>query len=1778
MNISLLYFFIFLSIISGCVGTVQETAPENTLKVENPPTTFDYSGITTSRAVSHNKIEIEFYPYNGSDVTYKLYINNAETPVTIDPQSLVTTNGGRLLYTIDNLQADREYKLKLRAFKQDASLSTGENEVYTKTFDNVVADFEGVSKISLVPGDTSGAIRIDWIAPAMSGIFTSGPFDPVHYEVSVISQIGGAPNLNNSSYAGTDKIVKLVPSPPARANPLSNPNSTTIEGLMPNTTYYVQVRAINTLWMNYKENPDVTNIPVSREVNTRYLLIKTAANDNLFDFNQSTIVLANAPGSDAFDKIDVFWQTGSGNFSGYRIFVKKYTGSADPTTDDQLIESNLQSMNSLGNYFQVNSSLTSKRITGLENGGYYQVKVALCKTVSCPVESTSPDAAIISDLTSIRIRPTLAPFSGIHAISPPGQFSEGDVVNLKFDAPLVSLGFATNVEFYCVNPADHTEMVRFDGATAISGSGVSRCNGLSLIGTIPSLDTYTSQKVKGINTNGTTEYCFAASPAIIGYGADVRLSPSEMNVRCSYPEIQPPTVAQFPGFSGGCSLDGLSAQVQWNLPTGGIYSNFKIFWKLKEDNNKFSFPEAIVNSIGYSSSSLLSAAATNFTISNLMPGEVYQVGVLSVADMTSPVQDLYSEYNLKVIDCIIPLPVATFKGFTRIFAIGPKLDGRIPNDPLTKSLSSNSSLFEAVNSDGIPYEVAMSSETTPHLTTNFSAPPGRDFGTSFGALFDGTGNEGGLAVSKTGVVALAWEEPEMSFPEAEALFVSNQPASPAPRSDRKWGFKIYRSGDNKLTWQELTIQSGLIYSTPYTYRKRPTSPAINTRMAFFTDYSVKALYDTHDAASGRDIDRARTYYYKIVPIFNGKTLKYSSPAHSIVRVTLPPPNMALVHRWMANRAICHELEKTPEIGQNYSCTYNGLGSRPASYPYRVGSTFIDQKGDLLIDRQELGCRYTRGDNTGTPELGASNFSLPNAPKRLPTDETFYPLFKGYRTVSETEDVTTTFRGCVGTESRNLGATGTGDDYPVGFTAGYRKFLQGDCLGEHKDLISIGACPAANFPAAITPWTINVPGADYRDVTPNCSTSGINNPTYATARYLGESAPNFVLQSEFLGVYFNTASKDGVTFFTGFEGPSSTSLSATNSIKTTGLTSYYGVRSSQCSINLAAIDGSGYMKPRWIDLNEASGTFLSFKGQTNPIITKSVAEITEVNATTSGALTFYNGIQGDSTDAAWKLPAANLRSSNRYRETTRLARIMTSNAAKLPPIAKLNQDAAQKICSTYWVQTGSASDNGNFLPDSNPVSKRLLRRAEFVAASAWQEHFDNNTILNLEYSSSPGSCNSMAKGTTGLILNKGDTLFNRSSAYLSSSTSLLTGSSPYHGIPGYTDNIHTSSCVSRYGIQDLIGNVAEHNSENIFCDYTKDRIYMGPVQASWSGGTGAENQGDGGPDLDLFNTNAQRANTIIVKNGTLDDGTNVSFKVSFRDGSPDMSDMRPWIKVSTESGYCSLVDANPNKRIGSVDFFKDVATGFWSPLYSPGGNLNSSIIERTQFDQRSVETLRNGDARYLDFGVSGLLPSLNSVNTLAMQNDTKAKYFNPVIGLPLICNNGSCEDPSLPAPNDNTSISSANLFGNITSLDMSPVITDFPIRWSDISSKGVSSYQYAATGYVTDEVPRINTYSMVISAIADDPLTMGNLSYNIKTRDDFQDGSTIDYFRVAWDLPRGSVLNFSSGGSSKERIGRYSASVQPSLVDDGVDPVYQSSSAMTDLSQGARCAVLINEEP
>jgi hypothetical protein len=141
----------------------------------------------------------------------------------------------------------------------------------------------------------------------------------------------------------------------------------------------------------------------------------------------------------------------------------------------------------------------------------------------------------------------------------------------------------------------------------------------------------------------------------------------------------------------------------------------------------------------------------------------------------------------------------------------------------------------------------------------------------------------------------------------------------------------------------------------------------------FTDYSASSVLDGQK-------DKARIYLYRIEAFFHGVQLPWTTTMtrglQNTIKVTMPPANMALVHRLMANKHQCQILGLIPgvtdykeqiitdwDVDKHYSCPFSGLTARSLGVPWLTTDTVYDQGGDLLVDRFELGCNFTRPTDT-----------------------------------------------------------------------------------------------------------------------------------------------------------------------------------------------------------------------------------------------------------------------------------------------------------------------------------------------------------------------------------------------------------------------------------------------------------------------------------------------------------------------------------------------------------------------------------------------------------------------------------------------------------------------------------------------------------------------------------------------------------------------------------------------------------------------------------------------
>jgi hypothetical protein len=1785
----LLLLLLTTGVLTGCVGTVEEGSPNETEYYEPKKYSFYYPGITAARAISHDKIEIDFFPTFGREkYTYYLYVNGND-PVELNLEALDDAGGGKLMYTMKDLNINQTYKLKITAEEiETGDVSSGEAEYYISTFDNRTARFAGINTVEKVVGQSDTQVNVYWVAPDMDGTFAAENYDPVYYEVTYISEIGGYKNLNNPDYGGTDRQTVRVP-PSGVASPGFNPSEVKITNLQPDTRYYFQVRAINKLWNDmYNANPD--EIPVDKEVNTRFTSVKMDGSTSLFDFNRNSLVLQNAPGAEAYSKFFAFWEYGEGTFHGYRIFIHKYTGSDDATIDDQLTDVKMQEIidnnwtSGDSYYADMEPTETSFTASSLSEFNWYQVKVALCKTIACPLDPADPNAAIISNPQAIFTDAVLAPFGGINFIGNPEDASTIDQIKLSTDTPTLSVGHAEEMHLYCLDPVNFdptnpSTYVQFPSTPfAAISSSITHCDGLMYTETLDLNTTVLPIRgVKNVNTDGLDDahYCFAMAPAITTKGAyNKSMDPSDWVVRCIHPEIKVPNINEFPGITSTCTINQNQVTVGWEAPLGGIYNQYRVFWYQKPaGTDSFNFADAIADANGaagdYNDSGFLSDSTFTYTMNNLRPGKRYQIGVLTVAydAATTPVTELYSEHNLNVLDCDIPLPKASFDEWTRIFAIGPKVNGLFPKENPYDEYKPEALIYEALNTDAIPLEVKVdTSLKTPvdddwfDQPGNYTTPPA-----SYNEITkaDANPNEDGYLASKEGIISLAFKKVTLEFLQGE--FDSNNDVSD-DRAGRTYGYRIYRSDDNRLSWKEVTQNGGLLHQAPYTWRKRRNSGDETDDMIFFTDYSVKYT------PSNNTVSKARTYWYRVVPVFDDMELPWDdetsfSPAH-MVKVVLPPPNMALVHRMMANRTMCNEmgLPLNKGLGEHYSCDYNGMGSRSKTTPWALGQTVYDQKGDLLVDRFELGCNFTRGNSYYLKEESKSYFDKPNA-NWQPGIKSDMSLFKGHNTDALGNDDTSRFMGCtLGTRQHNTLEASNHYD-PNNYDGNFEKMIYGDCVDEGS--VSIPWKESTNALYGCGGYPTNYPG------TRNFYNGAVVEPFDCTANtdpdkpqvaysetadnlsYFGkENIRHLTVQAEHMAVLFK---KNNYGRPISPWGPGDTKI-----MNTLGDYQYR----SNCMINLASIGASDEWRSRWVPVNHLFNLKSNTTSET-PMV-RSVGDVTTDTA-------LY-----DSTD--YKAPAAQFYDDKRYDNDTPIGRIFSSNSAKLPPLTAIRKGDAQKLCGLYQVQVGYGDDDGNFFSVELPKGKRLARRSELIAMSAWPDNWDDVKTQEVEWGTAPGAQSAPNCNTQGSI--EWETSIGHSISQSPSSPfpnrfaidskgvpmPLMSGSSVYLNTLGDWSNSHSQECVSKYGIQDLVGNLRDMSSDKMYCDYSLDKFYFGKHSGN------PYNDGATGGDI------SQSVEYELPRSSfwTILNNTEISFEDSDDPTRPSITGNKYWPAVNPDSGYCSLVDSDPDVYDNALRF-RDVS-GIFEEVYNPDGSLNISMVQKDNvLDQKAINTARDGDGFYLNMGRSHLMPNIGDTGSLALDTSSGGvgtgasvaigKYFNPVLGLPIYCGTET-SNCSLSADNRRITTGFFTANNGVTGTD----IANFPTLKSQVFNNGLSEYEWNTTNYEftysLSQADQFNSGNRVavtkfkITGDADDLST-----YTIETKPFSQlyaemGETNVQMMRMRWTIPRGSPLFFlNMGYFNSNTAGRY-------------DTIFTWSNDIWDTGRddmGVRCMVMVNEE-
>lgn len=1594
-------------ILVSCTGTIEDSSLETTRFGEQKPNTFNYQGLIAARPVAHDKFEIDLVPYqnNFNLYTYELYVNESEVPITVDPNNLIQKTGGVYTYTVSNLLPNSFYSFKLKAKNLLAGTESTKENVLSgpeyKTFDNYVASFRGVGDVELVPGKTSSAVKVSWTPAVMEGQFVLSPNDPAYYEIVLVSEEVGIENINNSNFSGSGRIVQRVPdtvsldpnSSSTPASPFNNPGSYVIEGLDASTKYYAQVRAVHKLYYDAIRN-NVSPIPYDQDSNTILKSVITTGADSPTDIQRDSIILSNGDGADTYSKVTVSWLGAEGSYTGYRVYFRTY----DPAVETDTLRPEEDIHNELQDTCEINvtneiqcvavaSDDTNKIISSLASYTTYQFKVAVCRSLDCPVLPSEPLAAVFSDPAHIRTDARLSDFSGINFINHPDDPANTDQITADFDPVVLGAGFADSLELLCVDPEDSDNYIAFPGdGTAITGSSIANCDGISVTtslgqnledvsdANIESVDQFIIKDVRNIN-NDTFEnatYCFSLNPAIRLKAEEVENPNPTAIVRCISPEIAVPSQEEFEGLNNSCSVNIKDVTVDWDLPSKGVYNKFKVFWKEK-DENAFSFEDAIAAGAGYTASDLIDGALEEYTFEGV-PGKTYEIAALAVAENDSG--DLYSEFNIGITTCSVPYPIATFQEWTRVVAVGPKVDGRVPFDDDSENFSTDrpdeAYIFEAIGADGLILETNPSESSEYELAPgNYSTEP-----TDYNSKFDGRGNSDGLAASNTGMISIAWKSVTLSALQDE--FETGQDLG--TRADRVFGYRVYRSHNNRVSWVDVTDQSGLLHHGDYEYFLASSGNAnkIETeKMIFFTDYSVSF------AQSDDYVDRARIYWYKIVPVFDGAEIQYSEggffPKNEI-KVVLPPPNVALVHRKMANRQGCLSLGKSIDKDDYYSCDYNGIGSVAKSLPWSRGDTKLDQGGDMFIDRNELGCQYTRGSRSPNPTGTSSYFKdLTKSDADWDSTATSQSVFQGLSNGG------TKFKGC---SLQNLDLdtntilllTSFNQNFADAANATFEHNLFGDCIGSLSQSSEVVRKKPSDFSG--TRRTLNLPAADFDISNPSSGAGGSRDVLFShpddadfvnTGLFDFDWRQNLMVVSEPYSVFYNDV-QSGFVFSP--SGPQVADPSTHFSVLTNIEEDTSQNTSNNCYVNLAAIGTDGNWRSRWFPSNHLDQIREDENTDAHiSIYDKTIDEVTQIPS-----------LYSDDAASEFK-PIDNTQlNDERLNSSTQIARIFSSNHSKLPPLTGHTNDQLNKICSTFSIQVGIGNEDGSFVALSAPKKKRLPRRKDFITASEWSEFpdfYDPNDSRALEKVerdtvSGGGGCN----GTNN---NSDATLKTPESEIRSDDLKSIyrTGSSRFDG------SNQSEYCISKYGVQDLIGNLAETESQKLYCDFSLDHLYLG----RFAGSIGYIDESIRIPNS--YRKYYMRDLRVLDQDGNdIDPGR----------------DWRPYEVVDEQSGYCSIVD-NDASLVESISNFRDL--DIFRKVLNPDGTHNSNVVRvPSATDQEAANSLRNGDGSFMNFGLATMFPQFKTGRESSLTNTTemKGQYFSPIVGLPMSCKGTADYDP------------------------------------------------------------------------------------------------------------------------------------------------------------------------
>ncbi|HLE12654.1 MAG: hypothetical protein A2504_10100 [Bdellovibrionales bacterium RIFOXYD12_FULL_39_22] len=539
------------------------------------------------------------------------------------------------------------------------------------------------------------------------------------------------------------------------------------------------------------------------------------------------------------------------------------------------------------------STTLSHRISGLIPHTTNYIYVVACRDAArCSEREDVMGNNIYRDATTT---PPVSPFDGIQSITQPAGTVGLTTLTLSWLPADTASGVFNEYRLFRVKEdgeAVDNNPVLAGVQSQITIYSSSNPSGAYIDAATPLNVASTSIKVAGLPTDETS--CFVLLPYSTSpaHPSGPRTLSSRV-IRCGKPVYAAP---DFNGVDTACTNQTFnSLSINWTRPSSGIFTHYEIFYKLKDavyenGHDDFRYDDAIAD-------------------------------------------DEYSVYHRIVVDAEVALPyeIRNLPAFSTAYEIGVS----------TYYDNGIGGIFRVNNS-----KVA----TDACITSNPELVHG-----GWDDIFAIGPKTSGLVLDSAQKVVVRESIDPVTKNYKEDIAGSN-------------------SGIIRLVWKDFGIPNSALRLSDFaaagsvSYEVYASSVSATDSSSFVHIASVPTVYGTskYELILGSDNSAAMVaflgmtpgvkYWFKIIGRFDGVDLAFhaTSTHPEVARVILPPDNMALMHRWIANQEMCAMLHKSVDEESNYRCEFNGLTSILDG-----GTHYYDIQNDMLIDRFENGCNFRK---------------------------------------------------------------------------------------------------------------------------------------------------------------------------------------------------------------------------------------------------------------------------------------------------------------------------------------------------------------------------------------------------------------------------------------------------------------------------------------------------------------------------------------------------------------------------------------------------------------------------------------------------------------------------------------------------------------------------------------------------------------------------------------------------------------------------------------------------